>query len=237
MPDRLVRDELLTSERYWACSAEARCLFLSIVLSADDAARYTGAPFALRTKCMAGTVSHERIESILSELVDADLVRRYMHEGKPFLFVPRFGNRKRYVSSSKYPEPPKEINDLYDKKTDSRRTQVSPKADSGQPQDSVFPRAGVGVVRGRGTPLAAAKIKFDRQTRLWSGITDDHRALWTKAYPAIDIALELAKAAAWLDANPANAKSNYSRFLNSWFQRTQDRAPPAPEPRKLKLAL
>lgn len=144
VPDRVIRDELLTSERYWACSPEARCLFVSILLSADDAARYSGAPFALRTKCMAGTVSHERIEAILGELVDADLVRRYVSAGKPYLFVPRFGNRKRYIASSKYPAPPPEINDIVLKKSDSSQTQVRPKTDSGLPQDS-HARAGVGV--------------------------------------------------------------------------------------------
>jgi hypothetical protein len=144
MPDRVVRDELLTSERYWRCSAEARCLYVSLLLSVDDAARYTGAPFALRTRCMAGTVSHERIEVILAELVDADLVRRYERDGKPYLFVPRFRNRSRYIASSKYPEPPSEINDIVQKKSDSSQTQDRPKSDSSQTQDS-HARAGVGV--------------------------------------------------------------------------------------------
>lgn len=144
MPDRVVRDELLTSERYWRCSAEARCLYISILLCVDDAARYTGAPFALRTRCMAGTVSHERIEVILAELVDSDLIRRYEVDRKPYLFVPRFRNRRRYVGSSQYPEPPNEINDLVDEKTDSSPTQVRPKSVSSQTQDSQA-RAGVGV--------------------------------------------------------------------------------------------
>lgn len=122
MPDRIIRDELLTSERYWSVSAEARNLFISLVLSADDTGRYTAAPFALRTKCMAGTVSHERIEKLVLELVDIDLVRVY-DEGR-HLFIPRFRQRLRY-NTSRYPEPPKEINDITDKKTDSRQSQVS----------------------------------------------------------------------------------------------------------------
>ncbi len=152
MSDRIIRDELLTSERYWACSPEARNLFVSILLSVDDAARYTGSPFALRTRCMAGTVSHERIIAILAELVDANLVVRYEDQGQPYLFVPRFRNRRRYVSSSKYPAPPKEINDINSEKDDLSQPKDVLKADSGLTQD----RRGRGRGRGRGksTPMA-----------------------------------------------------------------------------------
>jgi hypothetical protein len=122
MPDRIVRDELLTSERYWSCSPEARNLYLSIVLSVDDAARMSGAVFALRTRCMAGTVSHERISAILAELVDCDLVRRYEHGGKPYLFVPRFRQRLRYFNASKHPEPPTGISDITTHKSVPRQT-------------------------------------------------------------------------------------------------------------------
>ena len=45
------------------------------------------------------------------------------------------------------------------------------------------------------------------------------RRLWAEAYPAVDLHVELAKAAAWLVANPANRKSNYDAFLNRWFAR------------------
>lgn len=105
MPNRMVRDDLLTSERYWSCSPEARNLYVSIILSADDCARFTGSNFALRTKCMAGTVTAERIDKLLSELMDADLVRVYEHENARYLFVPRFRQTLRYMNS-RYPAPP-----------------------------------------------------------------------------------------------------------------------------------
>jgi len=54
---------------------------------------------------------------------------------------------------------------------------------------------------------------------------DAYRQSWEKAYPAIDLKAELAKAQAWLIANPKNRKSNYARFLNNWFVRAQDSAP------------
>ncbi|WP_150112456.1 DUF1376 domain-containing protein [Ferrovum myxofaciens] len=50
-------------------------------------------------------------------------------------------------------------------------------------------------------------------------------SLWRQAYPAINIEAELNRAAVWLIANPKNKKSNYARFIGSWFSKAQDRAP------------
>ena len=58
----------------------------------------------------------------------------------------------------------------------------------------------------------------------WTGITDADRQEWRQAYPACDLAAELAKATSWLKANPTKAhKSNWRRFLVSWLTRSQDR--------------
>jgi hypothetical protein len=63
------------------------------------------------------------------------------------------------------------------------------------------------------------------ESLVWENISDIQKGVWTTAYPAINIDIELAKAAAWINANPDNKKSNYARFLNGWFQRAQDKAP------------
>lgn len=50
-------------------------------------------------------------------------------------------------------------------------------------------------------------------------------ALSSGAYPALDLPAEVARAEAWLVANPSNAKKNGARFLVGWCQRAQERAP------------
>jgi hypothetical protein len=58
----------------------------------------------------------------------------------------------------------------------------------------------------------------------WQGITDADRQEWRQAYPACDLQAELARATAWLKANPAKAhKSNWRRFVVAWLTRSQDR--------------
>lgn len=126
MPDRIIRDELLTSERYWSVCIEAQQLFTHLLLRADSLGRYSGKNFTIRMSCYPGHARNPAIiEKFLSDLHDADLIRLYTVDGERFIFIPRYRQRLRYTNS-KYPEPPKEINDLTIKKSDSSQTTVSP---------------------------------------------------------------------------------------------------------------
>lgn len=142
MPDRIVRDELLTSERYWSVSIQAQQFYVHLLLVADDAARFSGKNFTLRASCFPGRpLEAQEMERMLAELVDVDLVRVYAVRGERYVFVPRFRNRRRYMGASKYPDPPNEINDLPSKKADSSQPTVNPKS------------GGVGVGVGEGLGL------------------------------------------------------------------------------------
>ena len=59
----------------------------------------------------------------------------------------------------------------------------------------------------------------------WTGITPEDLAAWAVAYPAADIAVELARATEWLKANPKKAKkSNWRKWLTTtWLNGCQDR--------------
>jgi hypothetical protein len=58
----------------------------------------------------------------------------------------------------------------------------------------------------------------------WTGITDADRREWAEAYPGAVLAQELAKATAWLKANPSRAgRRNWRRFIVGWLQRCQDK--------------
>ena len=81
---------------------------------------------------------------------------------------------------------------------------------------------GKGSGLGKGAADAAAVCPGDRE---WLGITPEKLEMWGRAYPAIDLQIELSKAFAWTVANPNNRKSNWERFLTSWFNKAQDRAP------------
>lgn len=136
MPDRIIRDELLTSERYWNVSDEAKLLYIHLLISADDTARYTGKNFSLRTRCFPGrSMEANRMETLLTELVDQDLIRLYEVDKERFVFIPRFKQRLRFINS-KYPEPPNQINDLVIEKTVLSQSKDSPKPSLSQQKRS-----------------------------------------------------------------------------------------------------
>lgn len=136
MPARIIRDELLHSERYWSVSDEAKLLYIHLLISADDTARYTGKNFSLRSRCFPGRgMEANRMEILLSELADQDLIRPYHFDKERYIFIPRFKQRLRYVNS-KYPEPPNEINDLAIEKSVPSQTQDRPKTAPSQTQVS-----------------------------------------------------------------------------------------------------
>ena len=129
MPDRLIRDELLTSERYWSVSIEAQRLFIHLLLVADDLARFSGKNFTIRSACFPGqAIAPEKVERMLAELQDLDLIRLYDSGGDRYIFIPRFGQRLRY-KNSKFPAPPSEINDIPEEKSVSRPTVAIPQPD------------------------------------------------------------------------------------------------------------
>ena len=58
----------------------------------------------------------------------------------------------------------------------------------------------------------------------WQGITPEDRSEWRSAFPAVDLDAELSAAGVWLKAHPDRAKrTNWRKFLSSWFRNAQDR--------------
>jgi hypothetical protein len=102
MPSRLIRDEMLDSERLQTLPIEARWLFLAIMLTADDVGLFEVALFKISRR--AG-IDQQKIPVLLQLLSDSDLVRLYEAEGKRFGFIPRFRQRLQ-IKRTRYPAPP-----------------------------------------------------------------------------------------------------------------------------------
>ena len=65
----------------------------------------------------------------------------------------------------------------------------------------------------------------------WQGITDADRSEWVAAFPGAVLDQELAKATAWLRANPTRAgRRNWRSFLVRWLSRCQDKGGTHREP-------
>ena len=57
----------------------------------------------------------------------------------------------------------------------------------------------------------------------WQNVTDSHKITWRVAYPNCSVDTSLARMHMWLLANPTKAhKTNWLRFITSWFARTRE---------------
>ena len=71
---------------------------------------------------------------------------------------------------------------------------------------------------------AQSRLCLNRETWQWENIKRQDIEAWHLAYPAVDIEGELLRAIQWVKAAGAKGhKSNWGRFLSSWFSRRQDR--------------
>lgn len=106
MPDRVLRAGLLTSERYDELPAEARDLFVRLLLIADDYGRFDGRPAVIASYAFGlGTGNAQAVENALQVLCNHDMVQRYTVNGKPYIAVNRW--RERLRGFPRFPAPPK----------------------------------------------------------------------------------------------------------------------------------
>lgn len=108
MPNRIIREGVLDSPRYWGVSDAARLLFFHILLLADDFGLISLAPVFIRRRCFDDAPSQAKIDKLLEQLHDADLLRIYEAGGARYGFVPRFGQRLRLMRC-KHPAPPESL--------------------------------------------------------------------------------------------------------------------------------
>jgi hypothetical protein len=110
MPDRVIRDEILDSDRYIDLSSDSvRLLFLHFLLIADDLGNCEATYGLIRRRLLPQTnVDQAEVEKMLTELAHVDLIRRYAVDGKSYAHIPRFRQRLRSYKRTK-PRPPSEI--------------------------------------------------------------------------------------------------------------------------------
>ncbi len=202
MPNRLLKEGIVDSDRIDRLTPEAEVFYYRLLVVADDLGRMDARPAILRARCfpLKESLSAEKISKWLEAIWEAGLIGRYDDCGKPYIQILEWEQRVR--SNGKYPTP-----------DDGQLSVNCPSSD--------------GLGRGKGKGLGASNandVRFDAASGTWS-ISDLLQGQWGSAYPAVDVQTELAKAGAWLLANPKNQKSNYARFLTNWLTRAQDRAP------------
>jgi hypothetical protein len=105
MPNRLIREGLMESEKVLSLPVEARWLFVIVILSADDVGLFEATEFKLARRA---DINRELAGKLLQMIGDADLVRFYIVDGKRYGFIPKFRQRIQ-IKRTKHPMPPKAL--------------------------------------------------------------------------------------------------------------------------------
>lgn len=214
----------------------ARLLFIGLWTLADRDGRLENRP--MRIKAELFPYENCDMASLLTQLADRGFVRAYEAGDKRVLEIPKFRDHQRCHPDEKSEGLPPPC--------ESAETAVFPEqnAKPGNPTtepgnfpsicasflfpSSSFPFPSTGSAPSSPAPRAGSEptqaIRWSADAG-WEGITDGDRAEWAAAYPAADIAVELARATQWLKANPKKAKkSNWRKWLTTtWLNGCQDR--------------
>lgn len=110
MPNRILKETVCTSENIELLSPEAERFFYRLMVQCDDYGRMDARISVLRARCFPlklDTVLEIHVRAWLNELVEADLIRLYTHEGRPYLrFVTWERHQQIRAKKSKFPAPP-----------------------------------------------------------------------------------------------------------------------------------
>ena len=107
MPNRLLRDYTL-SDKVNELSWQAECLFVRLMMKADDFGSFHGNVKIIRANCFAlrtDSVRDADISRWLDELQKSGLIAVYTNAGKQYLRILGFNQRLRSMKN-KFPDPP-----------------------------------------------------------------------------------------------------------------------------------
>lgn len=221
MPNRIIREGILTSERVNLLSPNAELFYRRLQSVVDDFGRYTANLTLLRASCYPlklDSVKEDSISKHLAECVDARLIVLYTVADKAFLELQDFRQQVR-AKESKYPSPDGHMH-------------ITCVADAKQVIADAHLGGDGGVVEGGGggegasPPKSAAPPAFVFPLNDGSeyGISEADALEFAKLYPAVDVPGAMRKIRAWCIANPTQRKTRRGamRFVNAWLSREQD---------------
>jgi len=209
MPNRILRDGILSSEKVNQLSWPAEVFYRRLISVVDDFARFDGRLSVIRASTyplQLDKVGDSDIEKWILETEEAALVRRYAVEGKPYVLLLNFRQNTR-AKASKYPAPLHTCNPD-DEHTRSTCTACAYVYGDGYEDGYVY--GDVGRTRAEVSAPAAVKVPE---------LTDEQWLESLKSSPAyegIDVGREYGKMLQWCSIRKKQASRK--RFVN-WLNR------------------
>lgn len=149
MPNRILRESILDSERVNSLSRDAELFYRRLMSVVDDFGRFDARPTVLRSRCFPLTVNNVREADIsrwIAECETAGLIALYSVSGKDYGLFHNLGSPR--AKSSKFPEPPADVER-------PARTCAQTRADVPSSYSSTSSYSGPGSSSGAGQPLGS----------------------------------------------------------------------------------
>lgn len=107
MPNRIIKDSILTSETVGGLDDFAFRLFVSLICLADDCGRGRANPAILRGQAfpLRDDVTKAQVEQALQELHDAGAVQIYRVNGTEYFWLPSWEKHQRVRYNPRWPGP------------------------------------------------------------------------------------------------------------------------------------
>ena len=222
MPNRIIKESIRTSDSINELSWFEECLFYRLIVSCDDYGRFDGRPAIIKGTCfpLKEGVTTKNIESALSKLTSAGLVKRYVVDGKPYLSLPSWGRHQTTrAAKSKYPNP----DDGEMISSENNCMQINAVVHVFENDIRNRNTINDNNKRGAETPLADVEPITLNDGTEWVCPLADYEE-YRRLYPGVDIDKAFREMRAWCKSNPAKRKTarGIKRFVNGWLSRQQD---------------
>lgn len=109
MPNRILKESICLSDNLDQVSWFDEVLFYRLIVNCDDYGRFDGRITVLKSRLfpLKNDLTHRTVKEAVNRLVSAGLVVLYLHDGKPYLYLPTWNDHQNVrAKKSKYPEPP-----------------------------------------------------------------------------------------------------------------------------------
>lgn len=222
MPNRILREAILTSERVAALDWASEVFYRRLHSIVDDYGRYEAGYQLLRAKCYPLQTDSVRVADIarwMAACQKSGLILVYGVNGKQYLEVSDFKQQAR--TASKFPQPPAKDGECLPLiANDINCNQLSANAHLGVVVSVVEDVVDIGATPP--TPAILLPLNTGAEHPVLETQLPEYKAL----YPAVDVMGELRKMRGWLLANKANRKTagGIERFIANWLAKEQDRA-------------
>lgn len=230
---RNLKPAFFKNEDLAECDPVVRLLFAGLWTLADREGRLEYRPKRIRAELFPYDAFD--VAGMLDQLAARGFIRPYEVDGQKYLEIPTFLTHQHPHPSEKTSCPPpsevatavknncKSVTSRENSRQVSEEQGTKPSLYLVPSTSHLAPSESQSRPADAGRSATADAICWD-SSEGWQGITDGDREAWRTAYPACDIAQELARADQWLRGNPTKAKRKaWRRFVTGWLSRTQDR--------------